>query len=60
LATQLRIIFGDAILAAQEMPQALRRLNEKRAASGLMVLELGIGAHCGRIVRGFIGSEERL
>ena len=51
---------GNAVLAAQEMQQAMRRLNEKRAVRGLALLELGIGLHCGTVLHGFIGSEERV
>jgi adenylate cyclase len=51
---------GNAVLAAQEMQQSMRRLNESRAARGQVVLELGIGVHCGKVLHGFIGSEGRV
>jgi adenylate cyclase len=52
--------YENAVAAAREMQQAMRRLNELRAARRLPVLDLGIGVHCGQVLHGFIGSEDRV
>ena len=51
---------ANAVLAAKEMQAAMRRMNESRAARKQPAVELGIGIHCGKVLHGFIGSEERV
>ncbi|MGA2499409.1 MAG: adenylate/guanylate cyclase domain-containing protein, partial [Tepidisphaeraceae bacterium] len=35
-------------------------VNERRMGRSQTALELGIGIHCGKVLHGFIGSEDRL
>src|SRR6201999_301591 len=51
---------SNAVLAAREMQLAMRKVNEKRTGRRLPTLEVGIAIHCGRVLHGFIGSEERV
>ena len=52
--------YDNAINAAREMQSAMKRLNTQRASRKRAVLELGIGVHCGEVLHGFIGSEDRV
>ena len=49
-----------AVTAAVGMRIALRHLNERLAARGLLPLKTGIGIHTGNVVAGNIGSESRM
>src|SRR5262249_53434781 len=49
-----------SIQAAQEMQQAMREVNARRAARNKRTGELGIGIHCGEVVHGLIGTYERM
>lgn len=51
---------AKAVQAALAMQAAIGEVNKKRAAKGLMTCEMGIGVHCGEVLHGFIGSEERM
>ncbi|HEY2882911.1 MAG TPA: adenylate/guanylate cyclase domain-containing protein [Pirellulales bacterium] len=51
---------AKAIRAAMAMQAALSEVNQKRKARGEPVCEIGIGVHCGEVLHGFIGSEERM
>ena len=49
-----------AVHAAMEMQLAIAKVNEGRRARGQIVCEMGIGIHCGEVLHGFVGSEERM
>ncbi len=49
-----------AVRAAWAMQAAIQEVNDARRASGKVVCEMGIGVHCGEVLHGFIGSEERM
>jgi adenylate cyclase len=49
-----------AVQAALEMQQAMQEVNALRQARNKPSGELGIGAHCGEVVHGLIGTAERL
>jgi adenylate cyclase len=49
-----------AVHAAWEMQQTMKCINEKRAARGDAVCQIGIGVHFGEVLHGFIGATERL
>jgi adenylate cyclase len=51
---------GKAIRAALAMQAAINEVNEARRSRGQTVCEMGIGIHCGEVLHGFIGSEERM
>jgi adenylate cyclase len=51
---------SKAVCAAVAMQEALAEVNAYRKARGQVVCELGIGVHCGSVLHGFIGSEERM
>jgi adenylate cyclase len=40
------------------MQEAIQKLGEARAESGLPVCQVGIGIHTGAVLHGFIGPEE--
>jgi adenylate cyclase len=49
-----------ALRAAWAMQEAIRTVNEQRAARGDVTCQIGIGLHCGEVFHGFIGAKERL
>lgn len=49
-----------AVKACLEMRKALNQLNEKRLARGQEALVIGMGLHCGPVISGPIGSNERM
>ncbi|HTH47604.1 MAG TPA: adenylate/guanylate cyclase domain-containing protein [Candidatus Limnocylindria bacterium] len=49
-----------AVRAGLAMQEAVRKLNVERAARGDVTVEVGIGIHCGVVLHGFIGTEQRL
>ncbi len=49
-----------AVLAGLAMQEAVKELNLKRKARGDVTVEVGIGVHCGTVLHGFIGAQERL
>jgi adenylate cyclase len=49
-----------AVHAAMAMQSAIAEVNEVRRARGQVVCEMGIGIHCGEVLHGFVGSEERM
>ncbi len=49
-----------AVMAALDMQRVMRNLNERRRASGLEEVQLGIGINTGEAVAGTFGSERRL
>jgi class 3 adenylate cyclase len=51
---------ANGLAAAMAMQDAIRRLNQERAARGEIVCEIGIGVHCGSVVHGFIGTHDRM
>jgi adenylate cyclase len=51
---------AKAVCAAVAMQEALAEVNAARRARGQVICELGIGVHCGSVLHGFIGSEERM
>ena len=50
----------NAVQAALAMQQAIEEINELRRAKNQVVCEIGIGIHCGEVLHGFIGSEDRM
>ena len=50
----------NAVAAALEFRDAVRRLNQKRSQEGLPPIMMGVGVNTGRLVAGYIGSKERL
>ena len=50
----------NAVNAALEMRQQLKKLNQDFAQRGLPELDNGIGIHCGEVIAGYLGSQERL
>jgi adenylate cyclase len=51
---------SKAIMAALAMQAAIDEVNEARRSRGLPVCEMGIGIHCGEVLHGFVGSDERM
>jgi adenylate cyclase len=51
---------GKAIRAALDMQTAMNEVNDVRRSRGQTVCEMGIGIHCGEVLHGFVGSEERM
>jgi adenylate cyclase len=51
---------AKAVRAAMAIQAAIAEVNAARKARGQGVCEIGIGVHCGRVLHGFIGSEERM
>jgi adenylate cyclase len=51
---------ANAVRAAIAMKHAIEEINDSRRDKGLVVCEMGIGIHCGEVLHGFIGSEERM
>lgn len=49
-----------ALLAALEMQAALEAWNRRRVSKGEQEIRMGIGIHCGEVVHGNLGSEERV
>lgn len=49
-----------AIQAALEMQTAVEHVSQRRAAQGKTTAHLGIGIHCGEVVQGFTGAQERM
>lgn len=49
-----------AVRAALAMQQAMKSVSASRQARKQAVFEAGIGVHCGQVLHGFIGSNERL
>jgi adenylate cyclase len=49
-----------AVRAALAMQEAIRVVSDKRSARGQVPCDMGIGLHCGEVLHGFIGSNERM
>ncbi|MCB0361212.1 MAG: adenylate/guanylate cyclase domain-containing protein, partial [Bdellovibrionales bacterium] len=49
-----------AVKACIEMRQALEKLNELRLGRQQVAIKMGIGLHCGPVISGTIGSNERM
>lgn len=49
-----------AIEAALAMQKQMLTVNKRRDAHGKRTGELGIGIHCGEVLQGFIGAEQRM
>ena len=49
-----------AVRAALEMQARVTELSRRRAARGEVTCEIGIGVHCGEVIHGFIGTNERM
>jgi adenylate cyclase len=52
--------YEKAVRAALGMQAAAAAVSEKRKASRQQPCALGIGVHCGEVLHGFIGSNERM
>lgn len=50
----------DAVHSAFEVLQGIESLNQNLTKRGLPNIKIGIGIHCGPVIAGNIGSEERL
>jgi adenylate cyclase len=70
IGDSMLVIFGSpeadpqqhekAVRAALSMQDAIRAVSEKRSARGQVPCDMGIGLHCGEVLHGFIGSNERM
>src|SRR5262249_22216076 len=49
-----------AVRAALAMQSAMTEVSEKRRRRGQATCTIGIGVHCGEVLHGFIGSNERM
>jgi adenylate cyclase len=49
-----------AVRAAFAMQVAIKAVNERRAARKEITCEIGVGVHCGEVIHGFVGANERL
>jgi adenylate cyclase len=49
-----------AVRAALAMQSAMTEVSERRARNGQVVCSIGIGIHCGEVLHGFIGSNDRM
>lgn len=49
-----------AVRAAFAMQAVMKELNAGRSARSQVTCEIGIGVHCGEVLHGFIGSNERM
>jgi class 3 adenylate cyclase len=49
-----------SILAAIEMQAAVAKLNESRRIRGSPCCGIGIGVHCGEVVHGLVGTQNRM
>jgi adenylate cyclase len=49
-----------AVQAAIAMQAAMREANTRRTAAHQVICEIGIGVHCGEVIHGFVGSQERM
>jgi adenylate cyclase len=49
-----------AVRAALAMQSAMVDISEQRKRRGLVTCTIGIGVHCGEVLHGFIGSNDRL
>lgn len=49
----------DAVLTSLEMVTALKKFNEKSAAGGEPVIDIGIGLNSGKVIAGNMGSEQQ-
>jgi len=50
----------NAIRAAVEIIEEIRKLNQKRSAKGERIVEVGIGLNIGDVVHGRMGSRDRM
>ncbi|HEX8234899.1 MAG TPA: adenylate/guanylate cyclase domain-containing protein [Abditibacteriaceae bacterium] len=50
----------NAVRAAMDMQDGMRKLNERRAAQGKTTCEIGIGVDAGEVLHGFIGVLDRM
>jgi adenylate cyclase len=50
----------NAVHAAVAMQAAIRTVTVARAARGQVTCDMGIGLHCGEVLHGFIGSNDRM
>jgi adenylate cyclase len=50
----------NAVRAATDMQDAMRALNQRRAAQGKTTCEIGIGVDAGEVLHGFIGVLDRM
>jgi len=49
-----------AVRAALAMQSAMAEVSERRTRRGQVTCSIGIGIHCGEVLHGFIGSNERM
>ncbi len=50
----------QAVAAALDFRDAIRRLNAERADRSLMPIQMGVGVNTGRLVAGYMGAKRRL
>jgi class 3 adenylate cyclase len=51
---------ANGLQAALAMQEAIAVLNQERSMRGDVVCEIGVGVHCGTVLHGFIGTNERM
>jgi adenylate cyclase len=54
------MMYEKAVRAAFAMQEAVARVSAQRRARGQVTCKIGIGMHCGEVLHGFIGSDDRM
>ena len=49
-----------AVLAALQIQAQVQKLNERRKVQGSVQCHFGVGVHCGEVLHGFIGTDDRM
>jgi len=52
--------YAKAVRAAMDMQSAISALNQTRSSKGQTTCDMGIGIHCGEVLHGFIGTQDRM
>jgi adenylate cyclase len=54
------LMYEKAVRAAFAMQEAVAHVSAQRGARGQVTCKIGIGMHCGKVLHGFIGSDDRM